>query len=266
METYHSELFGEMYQPVSFLELIELVTSLSSFKGINVMLWRGQGNIDWPIHSGAYRRILNSVNGDRVNEWNITQYENRLLLQARHKGYDLNNGLPIGDMELLARMQHHGAATRLVDFSKNVLIALWFCVDSNPNQFGSLLGVHTHGIGGGMEGTLNPDEKYRSVIEKLEEYDYPIYLESTEVSKRIAAQHGVFLYSDVSQEVIGSLKLPNEKGGKLLIAISPKLKEEARKLLIQHFDIRNETLFPDLDGFAAFANSTTSNVREMFRW
>ncbi len=265
MDIYYSRIFGEVQQPESFLELMEFVVHLNQLKGRNVMVWRGQGDINWPVHSGAYRRLINGKR-EKATEWNLSYYENTLIRRARHKGYGTNEGMEICDLELLAKLQHHGAATRLVDFSKNILVALWFSLDSKPDETGLLLGVHTRVIGGESEGVLDNKEEYKKVMERIDEYDYPMFLESPVVSKRIAAQHGVFLYSGVSEEATGSLMLPKEKGGTLFIAISPQLKKECRKILINHFDIRTETLFPDLDGFAFHANSTGASDSEIFRW
>lgn len=69
-------------------------------------------------------------------------YETSLLRHARHKGFDTENGKILTDFELLAKLQHHGAATRLVDFSKNVLVALWFAIQDNKEETGLLTGIH----------------------------------------------------------------------------------------------------------------------------
>lgn len=146
MDTYNSEIFGEIQMPESFVELMEFPTVLSKMEGKNIMLWRGQGDISWPIHSGAYRRLVNS--GEKSIEWSLSSYEKGMLAKARHKGYGTNEGLSISDMELLAKLQHHGAATRLVDFSKSMLVALWFCLNSNIDKTGLLTGVHTFQLDG----------------------------------------------------------------------------------------------------------------------
>jgi len=264
VDTYNSPLFGEIQQPANFLELMEFVVILSEMKGRNIMVWRGQGDINWPIDSGAYRRLSNS--GSSKRERDLINYESTLIKRTRHKGYGNNDGISISDMELLAKLQHHGAATRLVDFSKNILVALWFCIDSEPDKMGLLFGVHTHYMGGDMEGILGENEDYKEVMNDLDKYDYPMFIEPPVVSKRIAAQHAVFLYSSVSSDITGSLALPKEKGGTLFIAISPELKKECRQILIEHFDIRTETLFPDLDGFAFHANNAYSRKSDIFRW
>jgi hypothetical protein len=60
-------------------------------------------------------------------------------------------GGELGDLELPARLQHHGAATRLLDCSRNPFVALWFACRWEPGQDGVLIGfelgqnaVHLH--------------------------------------------------------------------------------------------------------------------------
>ncbi|MCR8998507.1 FRG domain-containing protein [Rahnella perminowiae] len=48
----------------------------------------------------------------------MRDYERDLLLNAWHQGYGYENGRKLTDFELLAKLQHHGAATRLIDVSK----------------------------------------------------------------------------------------------------------------------------------------------------
>ncbi|MFJ7698918.1 FRG domain-containing protein [Lysinibacillus fusiformis] len=261
MKLYDSSLYGLINEPENIHELFELIIGNSTDEGFDIKLWRGQSDISWKIDSGAYRKLL--VENSSVSEKNLVRYEESLLRRARHKGYGTDNGVLLGDMELLARLQHHGAATRLVDFSKSSLVALWFCVNSVTEDYGLLLGIDTFHIGG-MEGVL--DDKFKDYSSAIKGYGYghPMLIEPPVVSKRIAAQHSVFLYSDISQSVMGSLKIPIE-GRNVFIAISPDLKKVSRKVLIETFDLRRETLFPDLDGFSS-ANSYMENPSEAYRW
>ena len=263
MKNYTSEIFGELKESETFTELISLITDNPNDFFHNVSMWRGQGDIKWPIHSGAYRRIF-KTNERPVTEKDIIYYEESLLKRARHKGLGYIEGRRLNDIELLARLQHHGAATWFVDFSKNALIALWFCVDSQKNKTGLLLGVRSEYLGGN-EGSLEEAKNYRESITKLHDYNHPMIVEPTLVSKRISAQHAVFLYSDVSSDAKGSLKISEENFSNTFIAISPKMKIELRKILIQVFDIRTETIYPDLDGFSA-ANSSEASTSDMWRW
>lgn len=248
--------------PESIEELLKLINQELTDRG-RVRMWRGQANINWPIHSTAYRRLFRS--GREPTENNIKHYESNLLKQATHRGYRYMNGRELSDMELLARLQHHGAATRLVDATRNSFVALWFVVSSHFDYVGALIGIHTHFIGGYE--SLPDSRKYSEILKTLADRKVPFTWEPTMVSNRISAQRSQFIYSAVSDKNSGSLILPEKEGinTTMIIAINSELKHEIRKILIESFDIRLITLFPDLDGFCE-ANSVQRDVREMFRW
>lgn len=225
-------------------------------------MWRGQGYIDWPIHSGAFRRLKNSSNSD-PDDGDIRSYEKTLIEQASHKGYHFLNGRVLADLELLARLQHHGAATRLIDFSKNVLVALFFCVTSEIQKTGLLIGIHTDYLGG-YEHQLD-ERSYSEIMDEVEKHDHPMTWDPTGVTGRIDAQNSQFLYSKTSTDKRGSLLMPNNPDSVMPIAISPKLKEQSLEILEQVFNIRKTTLFPDIDGFS-FANACSEDRKNMHRW
>jgi len=227
-------------------------------------MWRGQSKIEWPIHSGAYRRV--SLEKSKVKERDIVWYEETLLKQATHKGFRVSNGILLNDFELLAKLQHHGAATRLMDFSKNVLVGLWFSANANPDEHGLLMGIHSSHIAGDTEGKVDEGkETYSEFTDELTDEHNPFFIEPPIVSPRVSSQHGVFIYSSITDENHGSLILPDNEKAKIFISISPSLKKEALKVLEELFDIREPTLFPDLDGFSQF-NSTNTPQSKMFRW
>ncbi|MDN4600742.1 FRG domain-containing protein [Paenibacillus sp. F6_3S_P_1C] len=263
-----SEMFGEIFSPENFLELTDLITNDHLELGkFNVRLWRGQSDIEWPLDSGAYRKIQKQPSPfgpfKFSDEKRVRTHEENLLKQARHKGYGEELGRKLSDVELLARLQHHGAATRFVDFSKNALVSLWFCVQANEDKTGLLLGLSTDGIGGSYEDEFE-EQTYNELVENLEKYDYPFFVETPVVTKRIAAQHGVFLYSEVVNSKKGSLKLDKADSKNIYIAIDPTLKAIARQVLSQVYDIRAATLFPDIDGFSMLHSVNSSE--KLHRW
>ena len=269
MKIFSSEIYGEIPEPESFNELIELISSIEvdefdeKTEFVPVRFWRGQPDISWKIDSSAFRRIKRSRESNNNYDNELSSYEMTLLEQATHKGFRLQNGRQLSDMELLAKLQHHGAATRLVDFSRNSLIGLWFAINNHEKKTGLLIGIHSHYVGGNETKLLL--NNYKEITEKLNKISHPLLWESPEISPRIASQHALFLYSYVSNEKYGSLKLPSNKKANLFIAISPKLKIKLKEILTQVFDIRSKTLFPDLDGFG-MSNSFNTHLNEMWRW
>ena len=50
-------------------------------------------------------------------------------------------------MELLAELQHYGAATCLIDFTTNALVALWFACEKETGQAGKVVAMATDDTG-----------------------------------------------------------------------------------------------------------------------
>lgn len=145
MDTYDTKIFGAVAFPSSLAEVLELANKHADDRR-NVHLWRGQSNIEWPIHSTAYRRLSRTEGS--VSESSMRRYEEYLIKHATHQGYRYEEGRVLSDFELLAKLQHYGAATRLIDFSGNALVALWFACSSHPEPTGLLFGVHSSHLGG----------------------------------------------------------------------------------------------------------------------
>jgi len=265
MKEFESKIYGTIPEPDNFLELIELLT-FHNVDASNVHMWRGQSNIHWRIDHSAYRRL--TLVKKELTDWDLISYEQNLLKQATHKGYRYQNGRELGDFELLARLQHHGAATRLVDFTRNSLIALWFASIENFNDNGLLIGLNTHFLGG-YESEIQ-DFKYSFDRKIIDETNHAFTFEPPVVTPRVAAQHSQFIYSSLSKNITGSLKLhPDDtnynKKPNLYISIKKELKKEINETLEKSFDLRYQTLFPDIDGFGD-ANSHQISINKMWRW
>lgn len=111
-----------------------------------LMTWRGAANIDWPLDSGmAYDVIKMECGGDRgaLTEEKMASAETDLLSNARRLQLDHGLNGRMTDLELLAVLQHHGAATRLLDVTTNALVAAYFAVEDNSrdDEDGVVFGV-----------------------------------------------------------------------------------------------------------------------------
>ncbi len=93
--------------------------------------YRGQRDKSWHLTSGAIQRIIDSVpsQGEAFLNYHeeLIEYHEDLLETARLIGGNWNaNGRELSDLELLAQLQHYGAATCLLDMTSSFNIALWF--------------------------------------------------------------------------------------------------------------------------------------------
>lgn len=252
-----------MYLPASFSDLIADVSKPSGKHNHRVWMWRGQSDVNWRIDSSAYRRLVASSNHqtkDKNN--NLISYEKDLLEQATHRGFRHENGRALTDFELLAKLQHHGAATRLMDFTRNALIGLWFTCCENINKSGLLIGLDSWYLQG-YERELET-RNYDEIVSKLLDDESPTTWEPPNISSRIAVQHSQFIYSSVANSLSGSLKLPEGKAFRKF-KITPSIKEESLEILTEVFDIDRSNIFPDIDGFSN-ANSVNEDIANMHRW
>lgn len=262
MKELDHKIHGKILRPASFQELFSQICLPSGKYNHRVWMWRGQSDVSWRIDSSAYRRLKSSSNyqtGD--SEKDLIRYESNLLQHATHRGYRYSEGRVLTDIELLARLQHHGAATRLVDFTRNALVGLWFACAENIRKSGLLIGFDTWYLGGHEKELEN--RSYEEIVADLG--DYPLITwEPPGISPRIAVQHSQLIYSAVSNSSRGSLVFPEESAFRLF-EITPKLKRESLEILTQVFDIDRSVLFPDIDGFSSY-HSVSEDISGMHRW
>jgi hypothetical protein len=97
----------------------------------NPWLWRGQANSDYGIEPAIHTRIR-GVDAPVTDE-KVGKYVAKLMETARAARLDHHEGVALPDLALLAMLQHHGAATPLLDVSLDPIVALYMAVVS-PNS------------------------------------------------------------------------------------------------------------------------------------
>lgn len=222
--------------------------------------FRGQGNSTWALHSGAVRRLLGKldIGSPEDDEQFETQYidyhNNSLLTPARQRGFHIDSGTDLNDLQLLAKLQHFGAATGLLDFTLSPLAALWFAC-KEPGVDGAVLVLD---ITPSMNDTLSWDNlsstSFTEIVTSLQKSSDLIGWEPSAfggASPRITAQQSYFV-----------LLHPHASPNRLLGTI-PVLQKDKAVLLhqLQVFGIGQDTLFRDAFGFA-HANSATAPLHQ----
>ena len=113
-----------------------------------VYAYRGQSRAEWSLHSAATRRLAKTLGHDALNapgfsKVYIDYHRETLIGPARTRGFGVEFGRDISDLQLLAKLQHYEAATGLLDFTWSPLIALWFASRESDSD-GKLFAVNVN--------------------------------------------------------------------------------------------------------------------------
>ena len=210
-------------------------------------LFRGVSNESYEIEASAYRRL---PEGTINNPAWLLRINQDLIDKARLLGHDQKNSQRLSDLELLAELQHFGAATCLIDFTRNALVALWMaCQQSTTRDAngkvreanGKVFAVHSD--------ESSPLEKItpKLVIEKDIDYffrrderrGYPLYQWQPKYqNNRIIAQQSVFVFGGAQIEIETECVILKSGKGNMLTSLE------------KVSGITEGSIYPDFDGFA----------------
>lgn len=222
------------------LEMLHMVfRGCRSHEGMGY-LFRGQADASWYLLPKAGRKeFFLPDNRDLGRFWSWAR-------QA--VAYSM---LPTSDLEQLAIAQHHGLATRLLDWTMNPLVACFFACSECPEKNGAVYMFETPDQIISEENTIN-DLKALSGV-------YGYFPKS--ISPRLLNQKGIFtVHCDASRKIVVSKsRLKNENPNLLILTIPAKLKEDVLKHL-EDYGIDKSVLFPDLDGLSAHINRKTLRI------
>lgn len=241
----------------SVKSLSEFIKWADQFKD-GQYLFRGVSDVCYPIEASTYRRI--SLREDRTSH-NLLQTNLELIADARLLMQDRKSGRRLTDLELLAELQHLGAATCLIDFTRSALVALWFACresSSGKEKNGKVFILRSDGVEPLKtvdHGTIEKNLDY--FFQLGEDLRYPLYQwHPSFQNNRIIAQQSVFVF--------GGPPIPEEAQCEV-VGCS---KQEIRRDLYKLSGITEVSLFPDFEGMArAYAHdklSLTSNA-EIYR-
>ncbi len=226
------------YQAKSLQDLQSIFKEYRPVEGVGGWLFRGQADNSWPLIPKAGRPEFDFQNG---SDWSMF-----CIWRDRAISYE---NLPTNDLECLAIAQHHGLATRLLDWSNNPLIATYFACKEQPEKDAAI-------------NLFFP----RNVIDE-EVIDYRKLRETTQyiprgVAARIVRQSGRFTYHPTPQAPIEFGEIGEPFIGQRLkrIEVPSTAKAEILDELNLYY-VNEEAVFPDLDGLSRHFNWLRSNKK-----
>ena len=193
------------------------------------LIFRGVNDSRYKLIAKVGRIFSDMEKSDRF-EW-----ERRIFWSFRNRAVPhLGSWKPTNDWEWLALAQHHGLPTRLLDWTRNPVVALYFACCEKDDLDG-LVTIFYPNRANAFK--YIDDNKEPFDIEGLVKYTPP------HLSPRITAQDGLFL---LSSDPWVPMEMENLKG----VIIPSQCKKEVRRSLYLS-GISSVRLFPDLDGLAS---------------
>jgi len=213
----------------------DYTTFLESHCDEDYVLFRGQRE-DWPL----LPRI--ALVKPRTT---LLVDEKNMVAAFRREGAAHFSSLAGNDWDLLAIAQHHGMATRLLDWTKNPLAALWFAIKKpakDPSK-DAVVWVYCP-----TDADFVKDFDHSSPFTGSRTYVF----EPSHITPRIKAQDGVFTahkYLPARRRFVPFERNAAQRTKLQKVLIAPSRFDELRYQL-DRCGIHDASLFPDLDGLA----------------
>ena len=214
-------------------------------------LYRGQAEATWPVNCSAARRLAadpaNPIETQLISHL-LVGYLDILISTARMRDF-LPPGFSesISDLELLAHLQHQGAATGLIDFTRHPLVALWFACHESLDTDGAIYVLDRSQTEEISRREDLRDKTLQSIYVEDKE-DKLWSWEPSVLGNRMAAQSSVFVFGvpEIARTDMTALKVRAESKSDILTQLETI------------YGINEEELFADFPGYAV-ANASTKN-------
>lgn len=220
--------------------------------------FRGHASAGWTLENSLSRQLrrycpaLDTWRDREMRALRIFRRKAHIHLDAQHAIDD--------DLRCLAMMQHHGAPTRLLDFTKSPYVAAFFAFEGALHESSAVYALNTPALwnlapafnAALTRDHIDPRQPGR-YAQHFATNQNPILWcgEPAEMDRRLIAQSGLFVVPgqpNLSLEEILQ-HYPADEPLLTKLVLPHELRSRAMQALYR-MNITHATLFPDLDGLA----------------
>jgi FRG domain len=224
--------------------------------------FRGQGDAIWALQNAIERT-------DFIHFRNGIEAEFLAEFQRGARNYLTKDQIPEHIIEWLALMQHHGAPTRLLDFTKSPFIASYFAFEHcipNPDYKVAVWAININYLRKksvevlsqqfAEELELTNNLINEEVFEKIfysNKLNLVFPVEPFRMNRRYSLQQSIFVSTGTSEApFMSQLSFLEEAMSQAVIKIEmPAVLQKEVLRNLQRMNLNRASLFPDLDGYAA---------------
>lgn len=226
--------------------------------------YRGVGRASFTLLPTLYRHETKST------PENLAQLEVALITRFRQRSIPFHSRSLADDLETLFFMQHYGVPTRLLDWTENPLVALYFAVTGarrdttrsgyeedasvwflRPDPWNQHALQHQSYTGGILGSEAQELAGYRRTPGFTSMNKHPVAIFGAYNSQRIVAQRGVFtLFGQDTQPLDNVYSTSGFSKDCLFKIIIPRRFLARLKKAVFDYGITESVIFPDLDGLA----------------
>ena len=249
-------------------------------------LFRGLANQSYQLLPGIFRTQTDTVETFEItNKKYLSWCSEKGILQAFIQEASALLSIPSGNLAQWAEYaQHYGVPTRFLDWSKNPLVALYFCCRDRNTEDGAIWLLHAPNYSRYISkkmgeqndlGFKTPHMVIQELIDGYSHYEFPILYTPYYVDARMSAQSSYFMIWGTQEkpleEMMASddlkMRLPDRSQGEQsygeheasAFMFRFHISKWDKQSMLHELDtvgINEKALFPGLDGIGRYIERT----------